>query len=74
MSGRVRSRRGDVNVDDHAEPRPVDLAVGDVTTDPLTPVAIREVSLRTAYGNHPDGDYANVPNAVFSHPPIAAVG
>ena len=53
-------------------------AVGDVTDRvQLTPVAIREgqAFADTIFGNKPTRvDYANVPSAVFSHPPIAAVG
>ncbi len=53
-------------------------AVGDVTDRiQLTPVAIREgqAFADTVFGNKPTRvDYANVPTAVFSHPPIAAVG
>jgi glutathione reductase (NADPH) len=53
-------------------------AVGDVTDRiQLTPVAIREgqAFADTVFGNKPHTvDYENVPAAVFSHPPIAAVG
>lgn len=53
-------------------------AVGDVTDRiQLTPVAIREgqAFADTFYGGKPTVvDYANVPSAVFSHPPIGAVG
>lgn len=53
-------------------------AVGDVTNRiQLTPVAIREgqAFADTVFGNKPTRvDYANVPSAVFSHPPIGAVG
>ncbi len=53
-------------------------AVGDVTDRiQLSPVAIREgqAFADTVFGNKPTRvDYANVPTAVFSHPPIAAVG
>jgi glutathione reductase (NADPH) len=52
--------------------------VGDVTDRiQLTPVAIREgqAFADTMFGDKPTRvDYANVPTAVFSHPPIAAVG
>src|SRR3546814_19601529 len=43
----------------------------------LTPVAIREgqAFADTVFGNKPTRvDYANVPSAVFSHPPMAGVG
>ncbi len=53
-------------------------AVGDVTNRvQLTPVAIREgqAFADTVFGGKPHQvDYANIPNAVFSHPPIAGVG
>jgi glutathione reductase (NADPH) len=53
-------------------------AVGDVTDRiQLTPVAIREgqAFADSFFGGKPTRvDYANVPTAVFSHPPIAAVG
>ena len=53
-------------------------AIGDVTDRvQLTPVAIREgqAFADTVFGKKPTRvDYANIPSAVFSHPPIAAVG
>jgi glutathione reductase (NADPH) len=53
-------------------------AVGDVTDRvQLTPVAIREgqAFADTIFGNKPTRvDYGCIPSAVFSHPPIAAVG
>jgi glutathione reductase (NADPH) len=53
-------------------------AVGDVTNRiQLTPVAIREgqAFADTFFGNIPTRvDYNCIPSAVFSHPPIAAVG
>ena len=53
-------------------------AVGDVTDRiQLTPVAIREgqAFADTIFGNKPRRvDYAMVPSAVFSHPPMAGVG
>ena len=53
-------------------------AVGDVTNRvQLTPVALREAQAfaDTQFGNKPwRVDYANIPSAVFSHPPIGAVG
>jgi glutathione reductase (NADPH) len=53
-------------------------AVGDVTDRiQLTPVAIREgqAFADTFFGNKPHQvDYACVPSAVFSHPPLAGVG
>ncbi len=53
-------------------------AVGDVTNRvQLTPVAIREghAFADTVFGNNPRTvDYDNIPTAVFSSPPLAAVG
>ncbi|MGH6652567.1 MAG: glutathione-disulfide reductase [Sphingopyxis sp.] len=53
-------------------------AVGDVTNRiQLTPVAIREgqAFADSMFGGKPTlVDYQNVPSAVFSHPPIGAVG
>ncbi len=53
-------------------------AVGDVTDRiQLTPVAIREgqAFADTIFGDQPHRvDYAMVPSAVFSHPPMAGVG
>ena len=53
-------------------------AIGDVTDRiQLTPVAIREghAFAETMFGGKPTRvDYANIPSAVFSHPPIAGVG
>lgn len=53
-------------------------AVGDVTNRvQLTPVAIREgqAFADTVFGNKPTRvDYACIPSAVFSHPPLGGVG
>ena len=53
-------------------------AIGDVTNRiQLTPIAIREgqAFADTVFGGKPTTvDYRDVPSAVFSHPPIAAVG
>jgi glutathione reductase (NADPH) len=53
-------------------------AVGDVTDRvQLTPVAIREgqAFAETVFANKPSAvDHSCVPSAVFSHPPLAAVG
>jgi glutathione reductase (NADPH) len=66
-----------VDADNRSSVRSI-FAVGDVTDRiQLTPVAIREgqAFADTFFGNKPTQvDYANVPTAVFSHPPIAAVG
>jgi glutathione reductase (NADPH) len=70
---------GAVKVDaDNRSNVPSIFAVGDVTDRiQLTPVAIREgqAFADSFFGGRPTQvDYANVPSAVFSHPPIAAVG
>ena len=73
------AERGAICVDDHSKTN-VDhvYAVGDVTDRiQLTPVAIREghaVADNLFDGQDRKVDYENVPSAVFSHPPIAAVG
>lgn len=70
---------GAIKVDEHSRTN-VDhiFAVGDVTGRvQLTPVAIREgqAFADTVFGGKPSTvDYSCVPSAVFSHPPIAAVG
>ena len=71
--------RGAIKVDaDSRTAIPSIYAIGDVTDRiQLTPVAIREgqAFADTVFGNRPTRvDYANVPHAVFSHPPIASVG
>jgi glutathione reductase (NADPH) len=71
--------KGAIKVDaDNRTNVPGIYAVGDVTDRiQLTPVAIREgqAFADTVFGNKPTRvDYANVPTAVFSHPPIGAVG
>jgi glutathione reductase (NADPH) len=70
---------GAIKVDeDNRSTVPSIFAVGDVTNRiQLTPVAIREghAFADTQFGNNPRRvDYHCVPSAVFSHPPIAAVG
>jgi glutathione reductase (NADPH) len=77
--GVEQSENGAVKVNaDNQSNIPSIFAVGDVTDRiQLTPVAIREgqAFADTYFGNKPTQvDYANVPTAVFSHPPIAAVG
>jgi glutathione reductase (NADPH) len=72
-------KNGAVMVDeDNQSSVPSIYAIGDVTDRiQLTPVAIREgqAFAETVFGNKPTRvDYANVPSAVFSHPPIAGVG
>jgi len=73
------AENGAVKVDDdNRSGVPSIYAVGDVTDRiQLTPVAIREgqAFADTVFGNKPTRvDYTSVPSAVFSHPPIAAVG
>ena len=70
---------GQVKVDaDNRSSVPSIFAVGDVTDRvQLTPVAIREgqAFADTFFGNKPTRvDYACIPSAVFSHPPLAGVG
>jgi glutathione reductase (NADPH) len=70
---------GAIKVDEDSRSTvPTIFAVGDVTNRmQLTPVAIREghAFADTQFGNKPRRvDYHCVPSAVFSHPPIAAVG
>ena len=70
---------GAISVDaDSRSSCPSIFAVGDVTNRvQLTPVALREAQAfaDTQFGNKPwRVDYANIPSAVFSHPPIGAVG
>ena len=64
--------------DDHRSTCASIYAVGDVTNRiQLTPVAIREgqAFADSVFGGKPTRvDYANVPSAVFSHPPMAGVG
>ena len=71
--------RGEIKVDANSRSS-VDsiFAVGDVTDRvQLTPVAIREghAFADSQFGGTPwQVDYSAIPNAVFSHPPIAGVG
>ncbi len=71
--------KGAVKVDaDNRSTCPSIYAVGDVTNRiQLTPVAIREgqAFADTVFGEKPTRvDYDCIPSAVFSHPPIGAVG
>ena len=71
--------RGQIKVDaDNRTSVPSIYAVGDVTDRvQLTPVAIREgqAFADTVFGKQPKRvDYGCIPSAVFSHPPLAAVG
>ena len=70
---------GEIKVDaDNRTNVPSIYAVGDVTDRvQLTPVAIREgqAFADTVFGKKPTRvDYASIPSAVFSHPPLAGVG
>lgn len=71
--------KGAIKVDDYSRTSCESIyAVGDVTDRlQLTPVAIREghAFADTVFGGNPRTvDYACVPSAVFSHPPLAGVG
>jgi glutathione reductase (NADPH) len=72
-------KNGAILVDeDNQSTVPSIYAIGDVTDRvQLTPVAIREgqAFADTVFGGKPTRvDYASIPSAVFSHPPIAGVG
>jgi glutathione reductase (NADPH) len=72
-------KNGAILVDeDNQSSVPSIYGIGDVTDRvQLTPVAIREgqAFADTVFGGKPTRvDYANIPSAVFSHPPIASVG
>ena len=78
-AGVALGERGEVKVDVNSRTSVASIfAVGDVTDRiQLTPVAIREghAFADSQFGDHVwTVDYDNVPNAVFSHPPIAGVG
>jgi glutathione reductase (NADPH) len=71
--------RGEIKVDpDNRTSVATVFAIGDVTDRvQLTPVAIREghAFADSQFGGEPwRVEYDNIPNAVFSHPPIAGVG
>ena len=71
--------RGAVVVDDYSRTGAANIwAVGDVTDRiNLTPVAIREAAafVETAFRNNPQAfDHETVASAVFSQPPVGAVG
>ena len=73
------TERGAVKVDQYSQSTVDSIyAVGDVTDRiQLTPVAIREgqAFADSVFGKAPARvDYGCIPSAVFSHPPIAAVG
>jgi glutathione reductase (NADPH) len=78
-AGVALNDKGAVKVDDDNKSSVDSIyAVGDVTDRiQLTPVAIREgqAFADTVFGDKPHRvDYAMVPSAVFSHPPMAGVG
>lgn len=71
--------KGEIRVDEYNRTScPSIYAVGDVTDRvQLTPVAIREghAFADTVFGNNPRTvEYDHIPSAVFSQPPLAAVG
>lgn len=73
------NERGAIKVDDYSRTGVENIwAVGDVTDRVnLTPVAIREAVafVETAFKNNPSRvDYADIPTAVFSQPPVGVVG
>ena len=79
VAGVALGERGEIKVDDHSRTSVASIfAVGDVTDHiQLTPIAIREghAFADSQFGDEPwTVDYGCVPNAVFSHPPIAGVG
>ncbi len=79
MAGVALNEQGAVKVDDDNKSSVDSIyAVGDVTDRiQLTPVAIREgqAFADTVFGNRPTRvDYAMVPSAVFSQPPMAGIG
>ncbi len=78
-AGVALNAKGAVQVDGYSRSSvPSIFAVGDVTDRMnLTPVALAEgmALARTLFGGEPTAmDYANVPTAVFSNPPIGTVG
>lgn len=77
--GVTLEKSGAIRVDEDSRTNVASIfAVGDVTDRvQLTPVAIREghAFADTQFGNLPRRvDYGCIPSAVYSHPPIAAVG
>lgn len=78
-AGVEQGEKGEIKVDRFSKTNIDSIyAVGDVTDRvQLTPVAIREghAFADTVFGNNPRAvDHSCIPSAVFSHPPIAAVG
>jgi glutathione reductase (NADPH) len=79
IAGVEVGERGEIKVDEDNRTNVESIfAVGDVTDRvQLTPVAIREGQAfsDTFFGKKPHRvDYACIPSAVFSHPPLAGVG
>lgn len=73
------NEQGAIKVDEYSRTTADNIwAVGDVTDRfNLTPVAIREAVafVETAFKNNPSKmDYADIPTAVFSQPPVGVVG
>ena len=78
-AGVAVTEKGAVKVDDYSQSsQPNIYAVGDVTDRiSLTPVAIAEAMafVDTLYRGTPRAmNHADVPSAVFSHPPVSTVG
>ncbi len=78
-AGVTLNDKGAIAVDDYSRTRAEHIwAIGDVTDRmALTPVAIREAQAfaETVYRGRPTKfDYADVPTAVFSQPPVGVVG
>ncbi|NNU17709.1 glutathione-disulfide reductase [Parvularcula sp. ZS-1/3] len=78
-AGIETDRAGAIVVNDDSQTnQPSVFAVGDVTNRVnLTPVAIREAAafVETQFKDNPRRmDYADIPKAVFSQPPVASVG
>jgi glutathione reductase (NADPH) len=77
--GVATDRNGAIRVDEYSKTSVDNIyAVGDVTDRiNLTPVAIQEAMafVDTVFRNRPRAmDHADVPSAVFSHPPVGTVG
>ncbi len=78
-AGVAITEKGSIRVDEYSKTTADNIyAIGDVTDRVnLTPVAIAEAMalIQTLYKGNPTAmDYANIPSAVFSQPPLATVG